>query len=72
MRPIAPGRRNWTHVGHVKAGPRVAAILPIVETSRRLNIPVCKYLAAVLPGLANTSIQHLPELTPAAWAAKHP
>jgi transposase len=72
MRPIALGRRNWTHVGHVKAGPRVAAILSIVETCRRLNIPVRQYLAAVLPGLANTSIQRLPELTPTAWAAKHP
>ena len=39
MRPIALGRRNWTHVGHVKAGPRVAAILSIVETCRRINIP---------------------------------
>jgi len=72
MRPVAIGRRNWTHVGHVKAGPRVAAILSIVETCRRLNIPVREYLAAVLPGLANTSIQRLPELTPTAWAAKHP
>jgi transposase len=71
MRPIAIGRRNWTHVGHVKAGPRVAAILSIVETCRRLNIPVRQYLAAVLPGLANTSIQRLPELTPSAWATKH-
>jgi transposase len=72
MRPVAIGRRNWTHVGHVKAGPRVAAILSIVETCRRLNIPVREYLTAVLPGLANTSIQRLPELTPTAWAAKHP
>jgi len=26
MRPVAIGRRNWTHIGHQKAGPRVAAI----------------------------------------------
>jgi len=30
---------------------------------------VREYLADVLPGLANTSIQRLPELTPTAWAA---
>ncbi len=72
MRPISLGRRNWTDVGHVKAGSRVAAILSIVETSRRLKIPVRKYLAAVPPGLANISIQRLHELTPTAWAAKHP
>jgi transposase len=40
MRPVALGRRNWTHIGHAKAGPRVAAILSIVETCRRLKIPI--------------------------------
>jgi transposase len=69
IRPVAIGRRNWTHLGHEKAGPRVAAILSVVETCRRLKIPVREYLADVLPGLANTSIQRLPELTPTAWAA---
>jgi transposase len=72
MRPVALGRRNWTHIGHEKAGPRVAAILSIVETCRRLKIPVRDYLAAILPGLANSSIQKLPELTPTAWAANNP
>jgi transposase len=71
MRPVAIGRRNWTHIGHEKAGPRVAAILSIVETCHRLKIPVRDYLAAVLPGLANSSIQRLPELTPTAWAANN-
>ena len=52
-------------------GPKVAAILSIVETCRRLHIPVRKYLAAVLPGLANISIQRLHELTPAAWATRN-
>jgi len=27
MRGVALGRKNWLHVGHVKAGPKVAAIL---------------------------------------------
>jgi hypothetical protein len=44
MRPVAIGRRNWTHIGHEKA---------------------------VLLGLANLSIQRLPELTPTAWAASN-
>jgi transposase len=71
MRPVAIDRRNWTHIGQEKAGPRVAAILSIVETCRRLKIPVREYLAAVLPGLANTSIHRLPQLTPTAWAARN-
>lgn len=70
MRPIAVGRKNWIHVGSPKAGPKVAAILSIVETCKRLGIPVRDYLAAVLPGLAGVSIQTIPELTPAAWAAR--
>jgi len=72
MRPIALGRKNWIHLGSPQAGPKVAAILSIVESCRRLKIPVRDYLGAVLPGLANSSIQRLTELTPAAWAARNP
>lgn len=72
MRPVALGRKNWIHIGSPQAGPKVAAILSIVETCRRLHIPVRKYLAAVLPGLADVSIQRLADLTPAAWAARNP
>jgi transposase len=70
MRPVAVGRKNWIHVGSPKAGPKVAAILSVVETCKRLGVPVRDYLAAVLPGLAGVSIQRIPELTPAAWAAR--
>ena len=69
MRPVALGRKNWIHVGSQQAGPKVAAILSIVESCRRLKIPIREYLAGVLPGLADLSIQRLAELTPAAWAA---
>jgi hypothetical protein len=71
MRPIAIGRKNWIHVGSAQAGPKVAAILSVVESCRRLKVPIREYLAAVLPGLNNLSIQQLPELTPTVWAAKH-
>jgi transposase len=70
MRPVALGRKNWIHVGSQQAGPKVAAILSIVETCRRMKIPLRDYLAAVLPGIANVSIQRLADLTPAAWAAR--
>lgn len=70
MRPIAVGRKNWIHVGSPQAGPKVAAILSAVDTCKRMGIPVRDYLAAVLPGLAGVSIQRIPELTPAAWAAR--
>ena len=70
MRPIAVGRNNWIHIGSEQAGPRVAAILSVIESCRRLKIPVRNYLADILPGLANSPIHSLADLTPAAWAAK--
>jgi transposase len=70
MRPVALGRKNWIHVGSPRAGPKVAAILSIVETCRHMKIPVREYLGAVLPGLAVVSIQRLAELTPEAWVAR--
>jgi len=71
MRPIAIGRKNWIHVGSPQAGTKIAAILSVVESCRRLKLPVRDYLAAVLPGLADRPIQRLPDLTPAAWVAQH-
>ena len=71
MRGVALGRKNWIHIGSPQAGPKVAAILSVVETCRRLDIPIRQYLGAVLPGMAEVSIQRLAELTPAAWAARN-
>jgi transposase len=70
MRPISIGRKNWIHLGSAEAGPKVAAIFSIVESCRRLQLPIREYLAAVLPGIANRSIQSLAQLTPAAYAAR--
>ncbi len=70
MRPIAIGRRNWLQIGSKEAGPKIAAIFSIMESCRKLGVPIRQYLADVLPGLADRSIQSLAELTPAAYAAK--
>jgi hypothetical protein len=67
MRPVAVGRKNWVHIGSVDAGPRVAAILSVVETCRRLQIPVREYLADVLPGLPDRKVSEMAALTPMAW-----
>jgi len=69
MRGVALGRKNWIHIGSKQAGPKVAAILSMVESCRRMKIPVREYLADILPGLADRSIQNLEQLTPAAYAA---
>jgi len=71
MRPVTLGRKNWIHIGSSQAGPKIAAILSVVESCRRLKLPVRDYLAAVLPGLADLPIQRLAHLTPAAWVAQY-
>jgi hypothetical protein len=53
-----------------EAGPKIAAIFSVVESCRRLNIPIRRYLGDVLPGLATRSIQTLTALTPTAYAAR--
>src|ERR1700733_5151704 len=69
MRPVALGRKNWLHVGSTQAGPKVAAILSIVESCRRLGIPVKDYLLAVLPGMSQRKHSEIAQLTPARWMA---
>ena len=69
MRPVALGRKNWLHVGSVKAGPKVAAILSVVESCRRIGVPVKAYLCGVLPGLDRRTLSQIATLTPARWKA---
>jgi len=61
------GRKNWIHVGSVEAGPRVAAILSVVESCRRMGVPVRQYLLSVLPGMGDRKVGEVAELTPTAW-----
>jgi hypothetical protein len=69
MRPVALGRKNWLHVGSPNAGPKVAAILSVVESCRRLKTPLKEYLLAVLPGLDQRKVAEVAQLTPGRWAA---
>jgi transposase len=69
MRPIALGRKNWLHIGSPEAGPKVAAIVSIVETCRRLDINLRAYLGDVLPRLGDWPANRVAELTPTAWKA---
>lgn len=68
MRPIALGRKNWLHVGSALSGPKVAAILSVVESCRRLRVPLKQYLSDVLPGMNRRKLAEVAHLTPAKWA----
>ncbi len=70
MRPWALGRKNWLQVGSAKAGPKVAAIASVVESCRRLQIPVTDYLLDILPGLTDLTTSQAAQLTPARWATR--
>jgi transposase len=67
MRPVTLGRKNWLHVGSAKAGPKVAAIISIVESCRRLGVPVKDYLLDVLPGMDRRKVTEIAQITPSRW-----
>jgi hypothetical protein len=69
MRGVALGRKNWLHVGSAKAGPKVAAILSVIESCRRLGVPAKDYLLAVLPGMERRKMPEVARLTPARWSS---
>lgn len=71
MGRIALGGKNWIHAGSAQAGVKVATIRSVMESGRRMNVPGREYLATVLPGLNNLSIQNIPGLSPAPRKANH-
>jgi transposase len=71
MRGVALGRKNWLHVGSPQSGPKVAAILSVIESCRRLKVPVKDYLLDILPGMSRRKLSEIPQLTPARWSTSH-
>lgn len=71
VRPITLGRKNWMQIGSEEAGPKVAAIMSVIETCKRLKINVRGYMESVFPQLADrsTPTSRLAGLTPMAWQA---
>jgi hypothetical protein len=51
MRLVALGRKNWIHIRSPQSGPKVAAILSVVESCRRLKLLLREYPPAVLSDL---------------------
>lgn len=67
MRALAVGRKNWLHIGSQEAGPKIAAILSVMETCKRLQINLRKYLGDVLPQLPSWPINDVAALSPLNW-----
>ena len=67
MRPVALGRKNWLQIGSEEAGPKIAAILSVIETCKRNDVPLRKYLNEVLPKLPDWPINQVAALSPLNW-----
>ena len=67
MRPLAIGRKNWLHIGSEEAGPKIAALLSIMQTCKRLEINPAHYLNDVLPRLPSWPVNNVVALTPLNW-----
>jgi hypothetical protein len=71
MRPVALGRKNWIHIGSSQAGPKVAAILSIVESCRRLKFPVRNYLLRFSRGSQASLFDDFLNSLPQPWPLRH-
>lgn len=63
-RPVTLDRDNWLRVGSAKPGPKIATILSVVESCRRLRVPVKDDLLSVLPSMSGTKHFEVTQLTP--------
>ena len=72
IRPVALGRKNWLHIGSEEAGAKIAPIMSLLETCRRLGINPREYLLSVLPGLAERDQREVATLTPTQWLKRQP
>lgn len=67
IRPLAIGRKNWLHVGHIEAGDRAAVLYSIFATCERLGVNPRDYLLHVFSKLPTQDPNRMHELTPRAW-----
>jgi len=67
IRPLKIGARNWLHIGHPKAGPRLANLFTLVENCRLAAIDPEAYLVDLITRLPDHPMKRIAELLPHAW-----
>ena len=67
--PLAIGRKNWMHIGHIDAGDRAAVFYSLLSTCTRLEIDPREYLHDVLERIPTQPIDRIAELIPRNWQA---
>lgn len=70
IRPITLGRKNWLFIGGTNAGPRAAAIMSLVATSKADGLCPQAWLTDALTRLPTTRNREIDSLLPIeGWAA---
>ena len=68
IRPSAPGKKNWSFVGHPEAGKRSAVIYTLLGSCRRHGLNPFDYLKDVFTRLPSAKITEIKQFTPSEWA----
>ena len=68
LRAAVRKKKNWLHVGHPDAGPRLANLFTVVENCRLLGVDPEAYLIDLIARLPDHPAAKVAELLPRAWA----
>jgi len=69
IRPLKLGARNWGHIGHPNAGPRLANLFTLVENCRREGLDPEAYLVDIIARILDHPMKRIAELLPRQWKA---
>lgn len=72
IRPLKLGAKNWLHIGHPDAGPRLANLFSVVENCRQLGRDPEAYLIDIIARLPSHPAARIAQLLPRAWAPPSP
>jgi len=69
IRPLKVGAKNWLHIGHPDAGPRLARLFSLIENCRLQDIDPELYLSDIISRLLDHPMSRIAELLPWQWKA---
>lgn len=69
IRPLKIGAKNWLHIGHPSAGPRLARLFSLIENCRLEGIDPERYLTDIITRLLDHPLSRITELLPRQWLA---
>ena len=67
IRPLKVGAKNWLHIGHPNAGPRLANLFTLVENCRLAAVDPETYLVDIIARLPDHPMKRIADLLPHLW-----